>query len=111
MFLVPERGPSMINATRLSATQIVVHWQSLGLEDARGFITSYTVTADPVDSRARQARSVTVGPNERRAVIENLDPSKIYHVAVSASTIAGESSENEMRVVHTFSTTSPTTPG
>ena len=107
--VAPERGPSMINATRITLTQIVVHWRPLGLEHARGFITSYTVRAEPMDSRLRQAVSVNVGPNERRAVLDSLNPKQVYVIIVSASTIAGESSENERRVVGFGSGTTSTT--
>ena len=103
-FSEPEHGPSLINATRLSASQIVVHWNPLSLEKARGFITKYTVTAQPAASRVRQegVLSVSVSPNERRAVVVNLNPEKAYMVMVSASTAAGASTENEMTFVETI---------
>lgn len=63
-----------------------------------------------MDSRLRQVVSVNVGPNERRAVLDSLNPKQVYVIIVSASTIAGESSENERRVVSFGSGTTSTTP-
>ena len=106
----PERGPTLINATRLSATQIVVHWNPLSLEKARGFITKYTVIAQAVDSHLRQEGAMTmiVDPNEQRAVVVNLNPVKAYVIMVSASTVVGASTENDMMLVEIIkSTTTP----
>ena len=39
---------------RLTSTQLAVRWKPLSLEEARGFITHYTVTADPASNQRRQ---------------------------------------------------------
>ena len=83
---------------RLTSTQLAVRWKPLSLEEAHGFITHYTVTADPASNQRRQqaegAFSVTVGPNTTRAVLDGLSSEVIYWVTVSASTAVGTSTNN-----------------
>ena len=101
---MPSRGPQLINVTRLTDTQILAHWKPLSIEIARGFITHFTLSAQPI-TRLRQngVISVSVSPSDHHAMLENLDPNQAYIVTVSASTVVGSSSENEMRPVGTFS--------
>ena len=95
MYAVPRSGPTP-NITRLSDTAVAVSWRPLTLEEARGFIIGYTVTAEPRDDRQRQVEtlSVMVGPNKNMATIQGLVPSQEYWVTVAASTTAGTSTNN-----------------
>ena len=83
---------------RQTSTQLAVRWKPLSLEEARGFITHYTVTAEPASTqRRRQAEgvfSVTVGPNTTRAVLDGLSSVLTYWITVSASTAVGTSTNN-----------------
>ena len=95
-------GPRDIHVMRLSSSQIIVSWQPLSLEEARGFITKYTVTAEPTTlTRRRQEGmlSVSVGHNATRAVLDGLSPFLAYSVSVSASTTVGTSSNNSITIV------------
>ena len=73
-------------------------WEPLSLEEARGFITHYTVTAEPASTqKGRQAGgtlSVTVGANSSIAVLDGLSPVLTYWITVSASTVVGTSTSN-----------------
>ena len=96
--LVPVSGPHDVQIMRLTSTQLAVRWEPLSLEEARGFITHYTVTAEPASTlRRRQAQvplSVTVDPNTTRAVFDGLSSVLTYLVTVSASTAVGTSTNN-----------------
>ena len=52
---------------RQSSTLLEVKWEPLSLEEARGFITHYTVTAEPANTQTRRQAggtlSVAVGAN------------------------------------------------
>ena len=100
--LVPVTGPHDIHVMRLSSSQITVSWQPLSLEEARGFITKYTVTAEPTTlTRRRQegTLSVSVEHNATRVVLDGLSPNLAYSVSVSASTTVGTSSNNNITIV------------
>ena len=76
-------------------------WKLLTLEEARGFITGYTVTAQQADFELvlrQSSMSVTVSHNTTSAIITGLDPKLAYLVSVSAGTVAGmsETSSREM---------------
>ena len=84
---------------RLTSTQLAVKWSPLSLEEARGFITHYTVTAEPV-SKTQTSRqiegvlSVTVGPIATSVVMHGLSSALTYWVTVSANTVVGTSTNN-----------------
>ena len=82
---------------RLISNQFEVKWEPVSLEEALGFITHYTVTAEPASTQRRQAGgtlSVTVGANSTRAVLDGLSPVLTYWITVSASTVVGTSTSN-----------------
>ena len=85
---------------RLNSTQLEVKWEPLSLEEARGFITHYTVTAEPADTHDQKRRqvegtlSVTVGTNSTSAVLDGLSSVLTYWITVSASTVVGTSTSN-----------------
>ena len=83
---------------------MAVSWGPLSLEEARGFITKYTVTAQPANTRQRHEETVTVSvpPSESMTVIEGLDYTLAYWVSVSASTAAGTSTNNSRVLVDLF---------
>ena len=101
---VPRYGPRVTNITRLSGGSVAVSWVPLTLEEARGFITEYTVTAQPANTQRRQERTVTVSvpPSERMAMVEGLEHTLAYWVSVSASTAAGTSTNNSRVYVNQF---------
>ena len=86
---------------RLTSTQIEVRWKPLSLEEARGFITHYTVTAEHASSQKRRQAGgtlrVTVGANSTRAVLDGLSSVLTYWITVSASTVVGTSTNNNKR--------------
>ena len=83
---------------RQISTQLEVKWEPLSLEEARGFITHYTVTAEPASTQKRRQAggtlSVTVGANSTRAVLDGLSSILTYWITVSASTVVGTSPSN-----------------
>lgn len=65
------------------------------LEEARGFVTGYTVRYDSIESRRRRALKLEfVEPDSTYKVIGNLGLTESYSVTVSASTTAGEGIES-----------------
>ena len=91
---------------RLISTQLEVKWEPLSLEEARGFITHYTVTAEPASTqKRRQAEgtlSVTVGANSTRAELDGLSSILTYWITVSASTVVGTSTSNNRCLAKLF---------
>ena len=85
-------------AGRLSDSSIAVSWGPLTLEEARGFVTGYTVTAVPITEAKRRRHEeeimTTADPNTSRVVLNGLDPRLAYWVSVSGSTAAGTSTNN-----------------
>ena len=102
--LVPQYGPQNITGRWLNRTSIEVSWLALSLVEARGFITNYTVTAQPVqltssnkkrEETSKLLRVTTLSSNETSIVIRSsLDPTLDYVISVSASTKIGESTNN-----------------
>ena len=102
--LVPQYGPQNITGRWLNRASIKVSWLALSLIEARGFITNYTVTIQPVEltssNRKREETSkllrvTTLSSNETSIVIRSsLDPTLDYVISVSASTKVGESTNN-----------------
>ena len=103
---VPSSGPEVTNIARLEdGRSVAVSWQPLTLEEARGFITHYTITAERVDNTARQRQVTTLNttaePDTKEDVLMELDPNKKYWVSVSASTSAGTSTNSNRAFVQT----------
>ena len=101
---VPQYGPQNIRGRWLNRTSIEVSWLALTLLEARGFITNYTVTVQPVqltssnrkrEETSKLLRVTTSSSNETSTVItSSLDPTLDYVISVSASTKVGESTNN-----------------
>ena len=78
---------------------IIVMWKLLTLEEARGFITGYTVTAQQADFGLvlRQTpNTVGVSPNDSMATIRGLDPKHAYAITLSAHTRKGKNSSSTL---------------
>ena len=95
--LVPSVSPSGVRVERLNSTAMNVSWTLLTLEEARGFVTSYTVSYRKDEGMAkRTTESVVVpGGEQSRVVIGGLDPGSSYLVSVSASTSTGTGEMSE----------------
>ena len=95
--LVPSVSPSGVRVERLNSTAMNVSWTLLTLEEARGFVTSYTVSFRKDEGMAkRTTESVFVpGGEQSSVVIRGLDPGSSYLVSVSASTSAGSGEMSE----------------
>ena len=103
---VPSQGPEITNITRLTDGSIIVMWKLLTLEEARGFITGYTVTAQQADFGLvlrESSMRVAVSHNTTSAVITGLDPKLAYWVSVSAHTVNGMSGNGSRLMVATTS--------
>ena len=75
----------------MNTTHVNVSWVPLTLEEARGFISYYTVRYDSVSSRRRRAvRTEVVDPESSYKVIGGVGITESYSITVSASTSAGE---------------------
>ena len=114
--LVPSVSPSGVRVERLTSTAMNVSWTLLTLEEARGFVTSYTVSYREWEGAGRrhvvETESVVVpGGEQSSVVIGGLDPGSSYLVSVSASTSAGTGEMSESVVlVKLDEPTEPTEP-
>jgi len=87
----PNVAPKSVSVNRLNATHMNVSWVKLTLEEARGFVTGYTVRYDTLESRGRRAvRIEAVHPDSSYKVIGGLGFTESYSITVSASTVVGE---------------------
>ena len=68
---------------------MLVSWDPLSLEVARGYVQNYTVRYQPTMGATGQSMSVMVPSTESSVLISGLDPSAMYSVTVSASTGGG----------------------
>ena len=102
--LVPSVSPSGVRVERLNSTAMNVSWTLLTLEEARGFVISYTVSYKKDEGMAkRTTESVVVpGGEQSSVVIGGLDPGSSYLVSVSASTSAGTGEMSEEIMVSTL---------
>ena len=97
-YLVPPVSPSNIKVERIdSGTKLRISWDPLTPEQARGFITNYTVSyrKKSEESRKRQILEKIVHSNENSTIIEDLDPNQEYSVSVRADTVAGSGKLSE----------------
>ena len=89
--------PTIVNISRVSATEIWLNWNQLTLEESRGFLISYTVayssteraTCPVVGPKTNKTRVTHLGNSQQ--LINNLDPRLEYCVSIAASTAAGTS--------------------
>ena len=81
-----------MDVVRLNVTHMNVTWVTLSLEQARGFITGYTVTYQSLALRSRKEAAVMefVQPDGTYKVIGGLEYTVPYLVMVSARTAPGE---------------------
>ena len=90
--IVPAVPPTLIEATRRSATNITVQWEPLTMEESRGFITNYYVAISPVQNcslQQPQKWQLSYNTTQSRITVSWLDPQQTYCVAVAAVTKAG----------------------
>ena len=88
--IAPNTAPKNVSIDRFNATHMNVSWEQLTLEEARGFLTGYTITYDTTGSRRkRQAKVKVVAPDKSHAIIGGLELTESYYVIVSASTEIG----------------------
>ena len=89
--LAPDSAPRDVRVRRLNATHVNISWVKLTLDEARGFVTLYTIRYDSVGSRNKRAVKIEVaGPESSYKVIGGVGITESYSVTVSASTSAGE---------------------
>ena len=88
----PDTAPKEVSVSRLNGTHMNISWVKLTLEEARGFVTGYTVRYDNIESRRerREARVEVVPPESSYKVIGGLGFTESYSITISASTLAGE---------------------
>lgn len=77
-----------------------VSWVKMTLEEAKGFVISYTVRYDVIESRRRRTvRLEVVEPDSSYKIIGDFGLTESYSITVSASTIAGEGIESAPIIV------------
>jgi len=94
---VPEQ-PRDLRGEAVSATAIQLEWSA-----------PHTVGSDPVtsyelyynDSTRRQNVHLTISPPVNSYLLEDLSPSSVYHIRVSATTSHGEGPTTAAISVHT----------
>ena len=87
--IAPPISPSNIKVDKMGS-KMSVSWDPLTPEQARGFVTSYTIAyAKEGGSRKRQILEKVVPGTENSTVIEGLDPNQDYSVSIRANTKAG----------------------
>ena len=87
----PQFAPKRVTVERLTNTVMLVHWEMLTLEQARGFITQYTVFYEVVGGN-KGALPITMNETvlgDDNKVIGELESKLAYLVYVSASTSVG----------------------
>ena len=93
ILLFTEPGPvSNVTFQRISSTSVNVSWAPLTLEEAKGFITGYTVTLTPSTNNNRKRQSpvtMTAQPDVSYIVFSGLSAEASYSISVSGSTAAG----------------------
>lgn len=75
-----------------SLTELKVSWSPLSLEEARGFITSYSVSYSSDDGQRRrdvEAGTVSVPGDQSSVSLTGLDSDRRYSISVAAATAAG----------------------
>ena len=98
---VPSTAPSNVNGDRIDGTRMRVSWDPLTLEQARGFITHYTV----LYQSSTLMEVVTVPGNETTVVIGGLDVTQSYSISVSAGTSVGNGEPSPAQTVASKLTT------
>ena len=94
-FTAPMTAPDRIMVRRSNATYLNISWEKMSLEEARGFVTGYTIRYDSIERRRRRAVTVeAVDPDSFHKVIGGLQLTESYSITVSASTSAGEGVES-----------------
>ena len=89
--LVPNISPKNVGVVRLNVTHMNITWTKLTLEEARGFITAYTIIYEAVGLRRRKEVMEEISePENSYKVVGGLGFTTSYSVMVSASTIAGQ---------------------
>lgn len=90
-----------MDAVRLNVTHMNVTWVTLTPEQARGFITGYTVTYQSLALRSRkEAVMEFVQPGDTYKIIGGLEYTTPYLVTVSARTAVGEGISSPAITVH-----------
>ena len=73
------------DANRFNATHMTVIWIPLTLEEARGFVTSYSVRAVPTLSQTGHEILESFPKDASSCVLTGLEPAAAYLVSVFAS--------------------------
>ena len=90
LLTAPSVAPE-VSTVWTSLTDLEVSWVPLTLEEARGFIKSYTVTLTSDDRRRKRAEvREEVSGDQTSVSFDDLDSNREYSVSVAAVTAAGE---------------------
>ena len=95
-FSAPTVAPRDVQTTRLNGTHLNISWELPSLVEARGFITTITITFMPnfgSNRKKRQVVTVEEPGNSTSTIIGGLTPDLQYLVTVSASTSEGTGPE------------------
>ena len=113
--LLSAPGPvTILNINRVNGTHVVVTWVRLTLEEARGFITHYTIIAVPIDEvQNKQENGIVSGDFPSSAssgTLGGLSPGVQYGMVVVGNTEAGMGAENSAIFVPTVTTPTSSEP-
>lgn len=89
-----------VSISRINGTHMNVTWVKLTLEEARGFVTHYTIRYDTIALRRRRAVRMEVVDQDSSHALIGLGFTESYSITVSASTIAGEGIASEPILVY-----------
>lgn len=108
LFLAPNIAPRNFSAVRLSGSIIEAFWNPLTLSEARGFVTSYTISYRQLttssDSGQLEEQQMTTVRNNGTTVT-GLQEDASYLVQVWANTAAGAGERSPIVIVQPLSDT------
>ena len=101
---MPNHGPLVVTASRPQRDCIDVEWHPLSLVQARGFITNYSVTLEPINMFtctggiiARDRQPITEHVHNSTSIhVCAVSPSTAYTVSVSAATKVGRGPDSKL---------------
>jgi len=89
-YIVPNISPHDVRISRSSSTTASVLWKKLTIVEARGFITNYTISYQPLSmKREVQTFNKVEKGNKENSLLMGLEENSKYLLRIAASTNEG----------------------